>query len=380
MNYRIFLSPPAQNGTEAKALQDVVASNWLAPVGPMLNAFETSLSMLHENRPLLAVNSGTAAIHLALLLCGVGKDDEVLVASHTHNATVNPIIYQNATPIFVDAENETWNISPKFLKEAIAARINLGKKPKALIIVHLYGLAADLDEILAIAQAYEIPIIEDAAESLGSTFHSRPLGTFGTFGILSFNGNKIITSGGGGALICPDEQTRQKALFYATQARDEAPHFEHSEIGFNYRLSNVLAALGNAQLNDLNQRVEKKRAIFALYLKAFKSLNKRVGEQLITSTVELQNSHSNRWLSTFLIKPHNSITAETWRLALEKAGIESRPLWKPMHLQPIFKQYPFYGDHTSDRIFEQGICLPSGTDLTQGQISEISEIIAALYP
>ena len=379
MSYRIYLSPPSQNGTEAKALQDVVSSNWLAPVGPMLDTFEKSLSEIHENRPVLGLNSGTAAIHLALVLCGVGPGDEVIVASHTHNATVNPIIYQGATPVFVDSENETWNISPKFLKEAIEARIALGKKPKAIVIVHLYGMAADLNSILQVANSFNIPVIEDAAESLGGTYQGRPLGTFGTFGILSFNGNKIITSGGGGALICPDEQSRQKALFYATQAREDAPHFEHSEIGYNYRLSNVLAALGNAQLHDLPERVEKRRTIFNLYKSAFDKLNATLGENVVSSTREVQESYSNHWLSTFLVLPKHGITTETWRIALEKAGIESRPLWKPMHLQPVFRSYPFYGDQTSDRIFKHGICLPSGTDLTHGQISEITEIISALY-
>lgn len=379
MSYRIYLSPPSQNGTEAKALQDVLASNWLAPVGPMIDAFEENLSQLHENKPVLCLNSGTAAIHLALVLCGVGPGDEVIVASHTHNATVNPIIYQGAKPILIDSELDTWNMSPVYLENAIKERNSLGHKPKAIIVVHLYGVAAALDKILPIAEKYHIPVIEDAAESLGGTFNGRPLGTLGTFGILSFNGNKIVTSGGGGALICPNQRMREKALFYATQARDEAPHFEHSEIGYNYRLSNVLATLGNAQLNNLKERILKRRKIFAIYKVAFDKIRNESGQSLIFSTTEASSTFSNRWLSSFIVSPYKGITAATWRIALESAGIESRPLWKPMHLQPVFIDYPFYGNHTSDHIFSQGICLPSGADLSSEQVNEIAEIITALY-
>lgn len=379
MSFRIYLSPPAQNGFETEAVVASLKSNWLAPVGPDLDAFEAELSAMHLGLPVLALNSGTAAIHLALLLCNVTTGDEVLVASHTHNATVNPVIYLGATPVFVDSEPETWNMSPTFLRQAIKNRIHHGRKPKAIIVVHLYGMPAKLAELIAIAREFDIPLIEDAAESLGSTEGNQPLGTFGSFGILSFNGNKIVTTGGGGALICPDEASREKALFYATQARDKAPHFEHSEIGYNYRLSNVLAALGNAQLKNVSERVSKRRHIFDVYHIAFTKLNKQLGGAIISSTQSGKTAFSNRWLSTFMVQELNGITAKTWREALEKAGIESRPLWKPMHLQPIFSHYPFFGDHTSDHIFSQGICLPSGTNLRAEEQQEIITILSDLY-
>jgi dTDP-4-amino-4,6-dideoxygalactose transaminase len=245
--------------------------------------------------------------------------------------------------------------------------------------VHLYGNAADMGALLKISKKYNLPIIEDAAESLGATYQNLPLGTFGDFGILSFNGNKIITTSGGGALICPDSDSYERGLFYATQARDEAPHFQHSEIGYNYRLSNVLASLGNAQLRDLNERVQKKREIFNAYKTQFAQLNKNLGRSFISSTVEKPHVHANRWLSTFLIEPIKGVSTESWRLKLAEHGIESRPLWKPMHLQPVFKEFPFYGNHTSDYIFEKGICLPSGHDLSMDQIDEITSIIASLY-
>ncbi len=345
-DYRIYLSPPSQNGFEEAEVLSCLKSNWLAPVGPHLDAFEKTLSALHSNLPVLALNSGTAAIHLALQLCGVGAGDEVLVGSHTHNATVNPIIYQNAKPVFVDSESETWNISPAFLKQAIVARLAAGIKPKAIIIVHLYGVPAKMDEILEISNEFDIPVIEDAAESLGANYNGKPLGTFGAFGVLSFNGNKIITTSGGGALICKTEQERSRALFLATQARDDAPYFQHSEIGYNYRLSNILAALGNAQLKNLAERVAKRRQIHAFYAEAFKALNDKHGAKVCSTTTENAGVFANRWLSAFLIKPFTQITNETWRTTLEKAGIESRPLWKPMHLQPVFKSYLFFGNHT----------------------------------
>ncbi len=379
MSYRIYLSPPSQNGQEQAAMLSCLESNWLAPVGPALDEFEVTLNSLFPGKHSLALNSGTAAIHLALIMCGVDKGDEVLVASHTHNATVNPIIYQGATPVFVDSEQNTWNLSPYFLEHAIEDRIKRGTHPKALILVHLYGMPAELNRVLEICERYKIAVIEDAAESLGATYNGQALGTFGDFGILSFNGNKIVTTGGGGALICNSLESRKKALYYATQARENATHFQHSDIGYNYRLSNVLAALGNAQLTNLQERVHKRRKNFILYKKAFQELNDSLGIQLITWTEEQDSSYSNRWLSTFLVKPLNGIDREKWRLTLEDSGIESRPLWKPMHLQPVFQHYPFFGDHTSDHIFETGICLPSGTDLRADQIEEITSIISKIY-
>ena len=377
--FRIYLSPPSQSGYEKKSVVEAIESNWLAPIGPAIDQFEMELADLHEGRNILALNSGTAAIHLALQLCGVSNGDEVIVATHTHNATVNPIIYQNATPVFVDCETGSWNMSPIFLEEAISERLKNGKKPKAIIVVHLYGMPANLDEILKLAHQYEIPVIEDAAESLGSLYNGRPLGVFGHYGILSFNGNKIVTTSGGGALITNDMETHMKALFLATQARDEAPHFQHSEIGYNYRLSNVLAALGSAQLKDLDNRVEKRRSIFSRYIDFFGKLNDEMAKEVVKWTKETENETSNRWLSTFLVQPLNGITRETWRLRLQEEGIESRPLWKPMHNQPIFREYPYYGQGHAEHIFELGICLPSGTDLTIPEQEEICEVIANIY-
>lgn len=379
MNYKIYLSPPSQNGLEKQAINAALDSNWLAPVGPSLDQFENSLSAIHENKPVLCVNSGTAAIHLALQLCGVGKGDEVLVGTHTHNATVNPIIYQGASPIFVDSEEDTWNISPIFLEEAIKHRLKNGIKPKAILIVHLYGMAAKLDEILRISSAYDIPVIEDAAEALGSTYKGKALGSFGKYGILSFNGNKIISTSGGGALLLNNLQERERALFLATQARDDAPHFQHSEIGYNYRLSNILAALGNAQLADLPERVAKRRSVYHYYATSFENLNNQLKNVVASTTKEADNVKSNRWLSTFLVKPFNNITNSDWRNVLESNGIESRPLWKPMHLQPVFSNFLFFGNQSSDRIFMQGICLPSGFNLSIDQLQEITGHIHSLY-
>ena len=379
VNYKIYLSPPFQNGKERDALLNCLNSNWLAPVGPGLNEFEESLSSLHLSKPVLALNSGTAAIHLSLILAGVTTGDEVIVAAHTHNATVNPIIYQGAVPVFVDCDWQSWNISIEYLQQAIEDRIKKGKKPKAIIVVHLYGLPANMPAIIEMANAYKIPVIEDAAEALGSKLNDLPMGTWGDYGVLSFNGNKIITTSGGGALITKTLKQREQALFYATQARDEAPHFQHSAVGYNYRMSNLLASLGTAQLSDLSYRVDKRRANYEFYQQKFKELNQALGQEIVTSNLELPNQYSNRWLSTFLVHPYKNITQESWRIALESNQIESRPLWKPMHLQPIFSHFPFYGDHTSDRVFEQGICLPSGNELTNSQLDEITGIISSLY-
>lgn len=377
--YKIYLSPPSQSGHEWSSVQGAIASNWLAPVGPAIDQFEHDLSELHEGKQVLALSSGTAAIHLALQLCGVTKGDEVIVATHTHNATVNPIIYQNAIPIFVDCETDSWNISPYHMEKAIEDRIEKGKKPKAILIVHLYGMPAKLNAILKIAQAFDIPVIEDAAESLGSTFNQKPLGVFGEYGVLSFNGNKIVTTSGGGALITSNKKIRERALFLATQARDDAPHFQHSEIGYNYRISNILAALGSAQLKDLDNRVEKRRSIFTKYVAYFKQLNAALGEDIISWVNDPENGSSNRWLSTFLIKPAQGVNRETWRLKLQEAGIESRPLWKPMHIQPVFNSYPYFGEGNAEHIFEMGICLPSGSDLSRLEQEEICNVIAGLY-
>ncbi len=378
-DYRIYLSPPSQNGQEQEYVSRALQSNWLAPIGPALDQFERDLSGLHNQKEVLALSSGTAAIHLALKLCDVQTDDYVLVASHTHNATVNPIIYEGANPVLVDCDKRSWNISPVYLEEAIQDLRAGGNKPKAIIVVHLYGFPADMKRIMEIAEEHEIPVIEDAAESLGSTLYRQPLGTFGTYGILSFNGNKLVTTSGGGALITNTKGDYSRALFLATQARDAAPHFQHSEIGYNYRMSNVLAALGSAQLIDLASRVEKRREIFSFYVQKFTALNERLGKTVVSWTSENEGEYSNRWLSTFLVEPLHSISRETWRLSLEDKGIESRPLWKPMHLQPLFSKALFYGQTNANQIFDKGICLPSGNELSTDELEEITSIIASLY-
>ena len=348
---------------EQKYIQEAFDSNWIAPLGPNVDGFENKLSD-YLNQPIFvsALSSGTAAIHLGLILLGVSKNDEVLVQTHTHNATVNPIIYQNATPVFIDSELETWNLCPVALENAIVDRIQNGKKPKAIITVHLYGMPYQIDKIRSIADKYSIPILEDSAEALGSSYKGQKCGTFGDLGILSFNGNKIITTSGGGALVTNTLAQNEKAIFYATQARDQAPHYQHSEIGYNYRMSNICAGIGRGQMEVLDAHVALRRKMHV-----FKAPN--------------SDYFSNYWLTTILIDPvvTNGITREILRLALESDNIESRPLWKPMHLQPVFSKYPYYGNKVAEKLFENGLCLPSGSNLTNEDRERIAIVVRNLF-
>ena len=326
------------------------------------------------SRKITALNSGTSAIHLALILAGVKENDEVLCQSFTFSASANPIVYQRAKPIFIDSERQTWNMSPAFLEEAILDRIAKGKKPKAIIFVHLYGMPAKIDEIVNLAKKYNIILIEDAAEALGSSYKRQKCGTFGDFAILSFNGNKIITASGGGALISKNEREKQRAVFLATQARDSAIHYQHSEIGYNYRMSNVLAEIGRGQMRVLDKHVELRRKNNEFYLNLL--------EEVDGVTVYREPSkdyYSNHWLSCILIDPSiTGFTREELRLQLEKDNIECRPLWKPMHLQPVFKNCKYYGSNIAEVLFGKGLCLPSGSNLTDDDRERIAESIRKL--
>jgi dTDP-4-amino-4,6-dideoxygalactose transaminase len=359
-------------GEEIKFVQEAFDTNWISPVGPHIQKFEEELAVYLGSKSVAALSSGTAAIHLALIILGVQRDHELICSSFTFAGSCNPIMYLGAKPVFVDSENLTWNMDPELLEEAIRDRMKkTGRKPKAIITVHLYGMPAQIDRIMAIARQYEIPVIEDAAEALGSTFQGRKLGTFGDFGILSFNGNKIITTSGGGALVSDNEAWVQKARFLATQARDPAPHYEHSEIGYNYRLSNVCAGIGRGQLLVLDERVRQRRAVYDFYVQ---HLGSKPG---FTFLPEPEGCFSNRWLTTILVDPvgKQGVTREDIRLKLEAENIESRPLWKPMHLQPVFQGFPAFGAGVSERLFERGLCLPSGSDL---DIPRLTEIVALM--
>jgi len=344
-------------------------SNWIAPLGPHVEAFEKSIADYLHIGYCTAVNSGTAALHLALILLDVQQDDHVICPSFTFSASANPILYQKAVPVFVDSESDTWNMDPQLLEDAVKFSISKNKKPKAIIIVHLYGMPANMDALMKIANQYEIPVIEDAAESLGSTYRQQHTGTFGTMGILSFNGNKIITTSGGGALVSDHQDMIVKAKFLATQARDKAPHYQHSAVGYNYRLSNICAAIGRGQMTLLDDRVQQRRKNFDFYRSAFANFNG------ISFLDEPEGYFSNRWLTTCLIDETAGITPEQIRLRLEAENIESRPLWKPLHLQPIFEHYPSFLNGISAAHFSKGFCLPSGSALTTGELSRISSII-----
>lgn len=359
--------------SEFNFVKEAFDTNWIAPLGPNVDGFEKDIAgFLGNGVHVAALSSGTAALHLALILLGVKQGDEVLCQSMTFSASANPIVYQGATPVFVDSEERTWNMSPVFLEAAIQDRLKEGNKPKAIIVVHLYGMPADMDSIMEVADRYEIPVIEDAAEALGSTYKGRPAGTFGAMSILSFNGNKIITTSGGGALVSANEDWIKQARFLATQARDAAPHYQHSHIGYNYRMSNVCAGIGRGQMEVLPLRVQQRRRNFELYGEAFRFLPEvRLQEE------PNQDYFSNRWLSTLLIDDSKdaNMSRETIRLALESRNIESRPLWKPMHLQPVFAGTPFYGDGTCERLFQKGLCLPSGSNLPEADISKVIHIL-----
>lgn len=372
MNKKIWLSSPHMGGKELEFIQEAFDTNWIAPLGPHVDQFENELSDYIGVKSIAVFSSGTAAIHLALILLGVESGDEVLCQSFTFSASANPIVYQGATPVFIDSEKDTWNIDPNLLELAIKDRMKNSKKPKAIILVHLYGMPAKMAELIAISEKYGIPIIEDAAEAIGSEYKNKKMGSFGMLGILSFNGNKIITTSAGGALLSNNKDYIEKAKFLATQARDPAPHYQHSEIGYNYRMSNVLAAIGRGQLRVLNERVKQRRSNFKFYQNHFSAV---VG---FSFQPELKESFSNRWLTTLTIESclTNGINREDVRLALEKENIESRPLWKPMHLQPVFKDAPQYVNGTSDKLFENGLCLPSGSNLSIIDKERIVNIIS----
>lgn len=373
MKQKIWLSSPHMGENELKFVQEAFATNWIAPLGPHVDGFENDLQrFLGNNVYVSALSSGTAALHLALIILGVKAGDEVICQSMTFSASANPIVYQGATPIFVDSEEDTWNMSPQLLEEAIHDRIRLGKKPKAIIVVHLYGMPAKMEQIMAISEKFDIPVIEDAAEALGSTYKGQALGTFGDLSILSFNGNKIITTSGGGALVSANESWIRKSRFLATQARDSAPHYEHSQIGYNYRMSNVCAGIGRGQMQVLNDRVSQRRKNYDFYKSAFSAF-----PEISFCDEPSGDFFSNRWLTTILVGG-SKITREDIRLELEKENIESRPLWKPMHLQPIFNESPFYGDGTSEELFKTGLCLPSGSNLSEQDLDRVATKISSI--
>jgi dTDP-4-amino-4,6-dideoxygalactose transaminase len=373
-NSKIWLSSPHMGGSEQKYVQEAFDTNWVAPLGPNVSGLEKDLEKYLSNGEVAvgALSSGTAAIHLGLVLLGVTSGDEVICQSMTFSASVNPIFYQGATPIFVDSEWDTWNLCPIALEEAITDRIAKGKKPKAIIAVHLYGVPYQIEAVRTIADAYDIPILEDAAEALGSSFKGQKCGTFGDIGVLSFNGNKIITTSGGGAIVMPTVALKERAIFFATQSRDAAPHYQHSEIGYNYRMSNVCAGIGRGQMEVLDDHVEKRRAMHDFYVDLFKDV-----AGITVFSVPNSDYFANYWLSAILIDPEktNGITRESMRLALEADNIESRPLWKPMHLQPIFQQYPYYGEKVAETLFENGLCLPSGSNLTDEDRKRIQDVL-----
>ncbi|MBM3695699.1 MAG: pyridoxal phosphate-dependent aminotransferase [Actinobacteria bacterium] len=370
MTPRIYLSPPDVGTAERALVADAFDSNWVAPLGPHVDAFERELAERCGTTACAALSSGTAAVHLALLLAGVGRGDEVWCSTFTFSASVNPVCYLSGTPVLVDSDVTTWNMDPDLLEQELEAAARRGRLPKAVVAVDLYGQCADLQRIQAACDRHGVTLIEDAAEALGATAYGRPAGSFGRFGILSFNGNKIITSGGGGALLSNDTDAIARARFFATQARDPAPHYQHSEIGYNYRLSNVLAAIGRGQLSTLEQRVAKRRANFDRYVAGLGDLPG------IAFMPEATYGTSTRWLTTLTIDPDAfGATREDVRLALEAQDIESRPLWKPMHLQPVFAGCRVVGGQVSEHLFDWGLCLPSGSSLTAAEQDRVVEVV-----
>ncbi|MFV0208509.1 aminotransferase class I/II-fold pyridoxal phosphate-dependent enzyme [Empedobacter falsenii] len=376
MSAKIWLSSPHMGGNELKYIHEAFDANWVAPLGPNVDGFENDIeNYLNTDVKVAALSAGTAALHLALIECGVEHGDEVICQSMTFSASANPIAYLGATPIFVDSEKDTWNICPIALEEAINDRIAKGKTPKAILAVHLYGMPFKVDEVLAIANKFNIPLIEDAAEALGSTYKGKKCGTFGRFGALSFNGNKIITTSGGGALVCQTQEDKDKAVFLATQARDNAPHYQHSHIGYNYRMSNITAGIGRGQMEVLEDRVAARRAMNNFYQALFADIDG------VTVFVEPTSDYfSNHWLSAILIDSKVAgKTREDLRLAFLEDEIESRPLWKPMHLQPVFANSPYYGGKVAEELFENGLCLPSGSNLTDAERERIAAKVNAVF-
>ncbi|MEX6626279.1 DegT/DnrJ/EryC1/StrS family aminotransferase [Tenacibaculum salmonis] len=372
---KIWLSSPHMGGTEQKYVQEAFDTNWIAPLGPNVNGFEKDLeNYIGENSSVACLVSGTSAIHLALVLSEVGLNDDVICQSMTFSASANPIKYQGANPVFIDSEKDTWNMCPIALEEAIEKGISKGKKPKAIIVVHLYGMPAKMDEISAISKKYDISLIEDAAEALGATYKGQKCGTFGDFGILSFNGNKIITTSGGGALVCKSEKDKQKAVFLATQSRDDAAHYQHSEVGYNYRMSNVVAGIGRGQMEVLDKHIGYRRANNEFYQELFKNV-----DGITVFKEPTQDYYSNHWLSAIIVDENiTGFSREDLRLSLLEDNIESRPLWKPMHLQPVFESTDYYGTDVSEKLFNDGLCLPSGSNLTADDRNRIQEAVHKL--
>ncbi|KAF2334168.1 DegT/DnrJ/EryC1/StrS family aminotransferase [Flavobacterium ginsenosidimutans] len=375
-NSKIWLSSPHMGGGEIKYVNKAFDTNWIAPLGPNVQGFEKDLEKyLSENVHIGALSSGTAALHLGLILLGVKSGDEVICQSMTFSASANPILYQGAVPVFVDSELDTWNICPVALEKAILDRIRKGKKPKAIIAVHLYGMPYKIDEIHAIADKYEIAILEDSAEALGSHYKNKKCGTFGQIAALSFNGNKIITTSGGGAIVAQNEDLKNKAIFLSTQARDNAPHYQHSEIGFNYRMSNICAGIGRGQMEVLDAHIKLRRDMHDFYAQYFADID---GITILKEPS--QDYYSNHWLSAIVIDPGKiGKNRENLRLAFELENIESRPLWKPMHLQPVFEKYPYYGEKVSELLFQNGLCLPSGSNLMEEDRLRIKNVLNTFF-
>lgn len=371
MEEQIKLSLPHLAGNENKYVKDAIDSTWITPLGPYVNRFEELLDEYLDVNNVVALSAGTAAIHIALALLGIGKGDEVICQSMTFSASANPIVYLGGNPVFVDSEPMTWNMDPALLRTAIEERIKLtSRKPKAIIVVHLYGMPAKMDEIMKIAAEYDIPIVEDAAEAIGSEYDGHKCGTIGRFGILSFNGNKMITTSGGGALICPDKESAQRALFLATQARENRPYYYHETVGYNYRLSNVSAAIGCAQMEELDWRVNRRRAIHGIYADAL-----RDNPVVSVHTNPDDTFNSNYWLSTILLDDASPVSADDLRQKLASHNIETRLLWRPMHMQPVYEDAPAYVNGVSQRLFGHGLCLPSSTTLSDEQIQYVAQLI-----
>lgn len=372
MKSKIWLSSPHMGGGEIKYVQEAFDQNWVAPLGKNVDEFELSIqNYIKEGKYVAALSSGTAALHLALIQLGVGLGDEVICQSFTFSASANPIKYLGAIPVFVDSDKANWNMSPVYLEEAIQDRIKKNKKPKAVIVVHLYGMPAMMDEIISVCEKYDIPLVEDSAEALGSTYKGQKCGTFGEFAILSFNGNKIITTSGGGALVTTTKEQKEKAIFLSTQARDSAPHYQHSEIGYNYRLSNISAGIGRGQMEVLDNRVQKRREMNSFYKDLFSNI-----EAVTVFSESSSDFFSNHWLTSITLNVDTSKTNHELMSAFAEENIETRPLWKPMHLQPVFKDCPYYGETVSEDLFNSGLCLPSGSNLTNDDKKRIYDVIS----
>lgn len=375
MNKRIFLSFPHLGGNEMQYINEAFSESWVVPLGPNVDEFERRLETYLSASNVVALSAGTAALHLGLVELGVSAGDEVICQSFTFAASANPVKYQGAVPVFVDSEPNTWNMSPDALERAIIDRKRVtGRYPKAIVVVHLYGMPAQMDEIMDIANRYNIPVLEDAAEALGSTYKGRKCGTIGNFGALSFNGNKIITTSGGGALICPNDEAERHVKFLATQAREPMPYYYHKEIGYNYRLSNISAGIGCGQMEHIAERVARRREIHALYAKGLASL-----PGITVHTEPTADAVSNFWLTTILLDDSLQFSPEDLRQALEAENIESRRLWRPMNMQPVYADAPFYGDGCAERLFNRGLCLPSGSILTDEEIARVVDCITKFY-